>query len=39
MKIARKIAVAVAAATLSVGILGITAPAAQADYGWYSVRR
>jgi hypothetical protein len=39
MKIARKIAVAVATATLSIGILGISAPAAHADAAWYSVHR
>ena len=39
MKLARKIAVVVATATLSVGLIGISAPA-HADWGWYtSVRR
>jgi len=33
MKIARKVAVVVAAAGLSLGLLGITAPA-QADISW-----
>jgi len=34
MHIARKIAVAVVTATLSVGLLGITAPAANANSWW-----
>ena len=38
MKIARRIAVAVATAMLSVGLLGISAPA-HADANWYSIRR
>ncbi|GAA4746744.1 hypothetical protein GCM10023350_34320 [Nocardioides endophyticus] len=38
MKIARKVAVVMATAMLSVGLLGISAPA-HADWGWYSVRR
>jgi hypothetical protein len=39
MKIARKVAVALAAAGLSLGLLGITAPA-QADVTWgASVRK
>ena len=38
MKIARKIAIVMATATMSVGLLGISAPA-HADFGWYSVRR
>jgi hypothetical protein len=38
MNIARKVAVAVATATLSIGILGISAPAAHADFGWYTVK-
>lgn len=39
MNVARKVAIALVTATLSVGLLGITAPAAHADFGWYSVRR
>ena len=38
MNIARKVALALVTATLSVGLLGISAPA-HADYGWYTVRR
>lgn len=39
MNIARKVAIAVVTATLSVGLLGISAPA-NADVSWnYSVRR
>lgn len=38
MKSARRIAVAIAAATLSVGLLGISAPA-HADLTWYSHSR
>lgn len=39
MNIARKVAIALVTATLSVGILGISAPA-HADINWgYSVRR
>lgn len=34
MNIARKIAVAVLTATLSVGLVGIAAPA-HAEYGWF----
>jgi hypothetical protein len=38
MNIARKVAIALVGATLSVGLLGISAPA-HADAQWYSVRR
>jgi hypothetical protein len=38
MKIARKIAVVVATAAMSVGLLGISAPA-HADIHWSTVRR
>jgi len=38
MKVARKVAVVVATAMFSVGLLGISAPA-HADFSWYSVRR
>jgi hypothetical protein len=38
MKIARKIAIVMATATMSVGLLGISAPA-HADAAWYSFRR
>jgi hypothetical protein len=38
MKLARKVAVVVATATLSIGLVGISAPA-HADLSWQSVRR
>lgn len=38
MKIARKVAIVMATAMFSVGLLGISAPA-HADFGWYSIRR
>jgi hypothetical protein len=38
MKIARKFAIVVATATVSVGLLGISAPA-HADAAWYSFHR
>ena len=36
MNIARKVAIALATATLSVGLLGISAPA-HADAAWYKI--
>jgi hypothetical protein len=38
MKIARKLAIVMATATMSVGLLAISAPA-HADAQWYSFRR
>jgi hypothetical protein len=38
MKVARKVAVVLATAMFSVGLLGVSAPA-HADAAWYSFRR